>query len=106
MNTINNKCIWGLEARDRHCEYCIAECGLRPQEKSIALPYVLIPKTIDATIEKSADGLYCISSDCKIGNSYFGGYGATEGRARADFHDSIKEAVLENVDIIFTRQED
>ena len=52
-------------------------------------------------MEKSKDGLYCITSDCKIGNSFLGGYGSTESTAKEDFQDSLLEAVNENVTIEF-----
>ena len=96
---MEDKCLWGLEQKDRHCEYCIADCALRPKEKSIATTSILVPQTIKATIEKSADWLYCISSDCKIGDSYLGGYGQSIQTAKSDFEVSIEEAVIENVKI-------
>ena len=101
MNTMDKikKCIWGLEPKDRHCEFCTAYCELRPKENSIATTSILIPQTIKATIDKSADGLYCISSDYKIGDSYLGGYGLSLQSAKRDFEGSIGEAVVENIKV-------
>lgn len=95
------ECKWGLEPKDRHCEYCCVWCDLRPDVKSIATTAIVIPTTIKATMEKSKDGLYCITSDCRIGNSFLGGYGSTESTAKEDFQDSLLEAVNENVTIEF-----
>ena len=59
------------------------------------------PLNIKATIEKSKDGLFCIRSDFKVGDSYVGGFGLTEYDAKKDFEKSVIEAVKENITINF-----
>ena len=56
-----------------------------------------------ATIEKGADGLYCVYSECHIGNSYFGGFGETKEEAIKDFKKSVLEAFEENLQIEITQ---
>ena len=74
-------------------------CSVRPIEQGCSNTLVL-PLTIKATIEKNErENYYSIHSDCKIGNSYLGGYGSTKRKAREDFEESIREAMLENVEI-------
>ena len=51
--------------------------------------------TVKAIVEKGPDGLYSIHSDNHFGNSYFGGYGNSVEKAKADFFESIKEAINE-----------
>lgn len=91
-------CPWGLEQKDRHCEFCTVVCPARPFNRTCTNSVVL-PLTIKATIETGKDGLFCITSDIKVGNSYLGGYGLTEDEAKKDFQKSIIEAVNENVKI-------
>lgn len=50
---------------------------------------------VKAIVEKGPDGLYSIHSDDHFGNSYFGGYGDSVEKAKADFLESIKEAIKE-----------
>ena len=96
---MNKDCLWGLEPKDRHCEYCTVVCSARPIEQGCSTALIL-PLTIKATIEKNErEDYYSVYSDCKIGNSYLGGCGATKKRAREDFEESIREAMLENVEI-------
>ena len=92
------ECIWHLEPKDRHCEFCSAVCGARPRKQSESSTKIP-PLYIKATIEKGVDGLYSVFSDCKIGNSYLGGYGMTKLLAKKDFEESIIEALKENTTI-------
>ena len=50
---------------------------------------------ITAIVERGADGLYSVFSEDHFGNSYFGGYGDSVEKAKADFLESIKEAIKE-----------
>ena len=52
---------------------------------------------IIAIVEKGSDGLYSIHSDDHMGNSFFGGYGNSVAKAKADFVESIKEAIQEQL---------
>ena len=49
-----------------------------------------------ATIERCSDGLYSVHSESHFGNSYFGGYGDSVEKAKEDFIESIKEAIMNN----------
>ena len=46
-----------------------------------------------AIVEKGADGLYSVYSEDKIGRNYFGGFGESADEAKADFMESIREAI-------------
>lgn len=48
-----------------------------------------------AIVERGSDGLYSVYSNDHFGNSYFGGYGDSVEKAKADFFESIKEAINE-----------
>jgi len=48
-----------------------------------------------AIMEKGPDGLYSVYSDDHFGNSYFGGFGDSVSKAKADFVVSIREAISE-----------
>ena len=50
---------------------------------------------VKGIVEKGPDGLYSIHADDHFGNSYFGGYGDSVEKAKADFFESIKEAIKE-----------
>lgn len=52
---------------------------------------------IKAIVEKGSDGRYSVYSNQHIGNSYFGGFGETVGKAKADFRLSIQEAISEQM---------
>ena len=95
---MDKDCLWGLEPKDRHCEYCIAFCSVRTIKQSVASTHIP-PLEIKATVEIGNDGLYSVNSDYKIGNSYLGGYGLTESAAKRDFQKSIFEAIMENTSI-------
>ena len=55
----------------------------------------MAPVKITAIVERSSDGLYSVYSEDHFGNSYFGGYGNSVEKAKADFLESIKEAIAE-----------
>lgn len=57
----------------------------------------MTPVKITAIVEKSSDGLYSVYSEDHFGNSYFGGYGDSVEKAKADFLESIKEAIAEQL---------
>lgn len=48
---------------------------------------------VTAIVERGSDGLYSIYSDDCIGKDYFGGFGENVEEAKADFMESIKEAI-------------
>ena len=50
---------------------------------------------VKAIVERGKDGLYAVYSDAHIGNSYFGGFGDSVALAKADFMESIEEALKE-----------
>ena len=50
---------------------------------------------VKALVEKGPDGLYSIHTEDHFGNSCFGGYGDSVEKAKADFFESIKEAIKE-----------
>ena len=52
---------------------------------------------ITAIVERSTDGLYSVYSADHFGDSYFGGYGDSVEKAKADFLESIKEAIAEQL---------
>lgn len=52
---------------------------------------------IKAIVEKGSDGLFSIHSDDHFGTSYFGGFGDSVEKAKADFVESIKEAINEQL---------
>ena len=98
VNGMMEECMWHLKPKDRHCDFCSVVCGARPIKQGVTSTHIL-PLGIKATIEKGEDGLYCVNSDYKIGNSYLGGYGLTESAAKKDFQKSILEAIMENTSI-------
>jgi hypothetical protein len=55
----------------------------------------MAPVRITAIVERSSDGLYSVYSEDHFGNSYLGGYGDSVEQAKADFLESIKEAIAE-----------
>lgn len=57
----------------------------------------MAPVKITAIVERSSDGLYSVYSEDHFGNSYFGGYGDSVEKAKADFLESIKEAIAEQL---------
>ena len=52
---------------------------------------------ITAIVERGSDGLYSVYSNDHFGNSFFGGYGDSVEKAKADFFESIKEAIHEQL---------
>lgn len=54
---------------------------------------------VKAIIERGDDGLYSVYSEDHIGDSYFGGFGETEGDAIEDFRQSVLDAFAENLKI-------
>ena len=50
---------------------------------------------VKAIVEKGKDGLFSVYSDNHIGNSYLGGFGDTVAKAKSDFMESIREALVE-----------
>lgn len=50
---------------------------------------------LKAIIEKGTDGLYAVRSDAVIGKSYLGGFAESVKEAKADFIESIREAIDE-----------
>lgn len=50
-----------------------------------------------AIVERGSDGLYSVYSEDHFGNSFFGGYGDSVEKAKADFFESIKEAIQEQL---------
>ncbi len=57
----------------------------------------MAPVKITAIVERSSAGLYSVYSEDHFGNSYFGGYGDSVEKAKADFLESIKEAIAEQL---------
>ena len=57
----------------------------------------MAPVKITAIVERSSDGLYSVYSEDHFGNSYFGGYGDSVEKAKADFLESIKGAIAEQL---------
>ena len=53
---------------------------------------------IKAVIEKGKDAHYYIYSEDHFGNSYFGGFGDSVSAAKADFVNSVKEAIVEETE--------
>ncbi len=54
-------------------------------------------KIILAIVERSTDGLYSVYSNDHFGNSFFGGFGESVESAKADFLESVKEAISEQL---------
>lgn len=54
---------------------------------------------IKAIVEKGSDGKFSIYSNQHIGNSYFGGFGDSVSIAKADFEESIREAIQEQLSV-------
>lgn len=48
---------------------------------------------VTAIVERGSDGLYSVYSDDSIGRDCFGGFGESVEEAKADFMQSIKEAI-------------
>lgn len=93
---MNKDCLWGLEPKDRHCEFCSAVCSARPLEQGRSTALIL-PLSIKATIEKGKYTNTMRAKDLMVGDWVYDTIlkGNTKveilslSGIRGDYHDNV-----------------